>query len=162
MQEKDNKKFILTSDFQDKLEEIRNLKKMIGTGLTQIDNLKTDLTYDVVSGSGNSYPYLKRRFKIEGMPEGQADKKEILETKLTLRVAEYEKRKQEILLELEEAEGAGEIDRHLKEILIMRFIEDLRWDEIGKVLKYKEPSGPRKRVRRFLRRFEAGRGVSGG
>lgn len=101
------------------------------------------LTSDVVSGSSSSFPYGPTHFKISGYDEGYTPIYK-QEDRLIKAIKKAEQAKTDIEDYIDTVE-----DARLRELLRDRFIECLKWEEIGK-RNFCAPDYARALVREFI------------
>lgn len=125
------------------LEQLRYLNGEIKILREQLERLNNQIVVDVVTGSSKFFPFVEHKFYIEGIPV--CTKADRLKNKL-------ESRLQELLsVQSQALEFVAEIeDSELRQILILRFIENLTWERVARRMNYADESVPRKRYARFI------------
>lgn len=128
------------------LDQLRFIKNEIELIKSQIDKLESQVVTDVVSGSSTHYPYNQRKFVITGIE--QCDKR--LVNRFKARLSEHLDRLLNAQNEMLEFVQSVE-DSELRQILLLRYLEGLSWQEISRKLGTAgDGSTERKKINRFL------------
>lgn len=103
-----------------------------------------ELETDVVFGSEHQFPYIETKFKITGKPVGIIHK---IEEDIKKSVEEAIETRNEVASFIDTLDNPK-----LREILRSRFIDCLKWDDVGKQ-NFISPDHARKIVREFLQKL---------
>lgn len=129
------------------LQQLYFLNKEIKMLKSQIDTMEPKMTTDRVSGSEKEFPYTQRSFTIKGINIDEYNSKiRRLERKLKIRLGELLDLVEDMNEFIEKQE-----DSEIRQILALRYINNLTWHQIAMHLGYADESVPRKRMNRFLK-----------
>lgn len=126
---------------REQLEKIMALRKEIEALQKRIDKEESRVVSDVVTGSGNVFPYVERRVHIRGVSK----KAKNLRRKLQILAAEYWEaweQAMEAVMDIEESE--------IRLIILLRYFDGRSWREVGEQMCYPDESTPRKKLNRYL------------
>jgi hypothetical protein len=109
---------------KEQLSRYINLRREIERQEARLDRLQDKVVPGVVRGSMSAFPYIQKRFHVAGVPVVAIDK-------LEKSIAKNIKASADALLEIEQFIGEVE-DPKLRELLRSRFIDGLKWEDVGK------------------------------
>lgn len=124
--------FWLSHEIKKQERRKERLKKKINSG---------GLTTDTVRGSSAHFPYLETKFAITGVPVGML---EAIEEDIKKSIQEAIKMRCQIESFIDQVD-----DPQLRELLRSRFIDCLRWSDVGKE-NYISADHARKKIREYL------------
>lgn len=129
------------------LQQLYFLNKEIEMLKSQIDTMEPRMATDRVSGSDIHFPYTLRSYTITGLDTNEYNTKiRKLKRKLKIRLDEMMDLVEEMNEFIENQE-----DSEIRQILALRYINNLTWHQIAIHLGYADESVPRKRMNRFLK-----------
>ncbi len=132
---------------KEQLSQLKYLKSEIEILKKQISDLDYNITTDSVKGSSPYFPYVERNFLITGLDYQVHDNKlDRLQRKLNRRVEELIDLVEETNNYIDEIK-----DSEIRQILILKYINNLTWEQIAFSLGYADESVPRKKINRFLK-----------
>lgn len=126
------------------LSQLRYLNKEIELLQKQIENaeynVKTHKAFDFVEGSNPKWPYQHKTFYIEGVAVPEYEKKVVhIRKKLIKRLSELMDQVEKINNYIESVD-----DCEVRNILRLRYVDCLTWEEIGREMMMDERTARRK------------------
>lgn len=132
---------------KEKLSQLHHLKNEIELLQKQLDNMDYSIVSDSVKGSSISFPYVKHTIIITGADVEEYERKmDRLKRQLARRLDEL----MDIVDEINEYIRTID-DSEMRQILSLRYVNNLTWQQIAHHLGYQDESVPRKRCDRFLK-----------
>lgn len=122
--------------------ELENIEKRI----KEIDNKPRKVVQDSVKASSSEYPYTSHTTKIEGIEEPRYNlRKKTLKKQYKSKLKRIEKLLKNIEYELNYIK-----DSEIREIIRMRYEENLNWIQIQIRMKYESESKAKMKLKRFF------------
>lgn len=129
------------------LKSISHIKREIEILKEQIESTDVNMTSDKVKGSSIDFPYTLQSITITGIDiTGYNQKLERLKKRLQIRLNELA----DLVEEIDEY-ISGIKDSEMRQILTLRYINNLTWQQVALRLGYADESVPRKKCDRFLK-----------
>lgn len=127
------------------LEKAQRINREIAVIKKQITALESYRVHDTVDASYSDWPWTRHRVRIEGQGIITCKRLKILRARHTKKANELAVVKKEVMKCLQN------IDPEIKEILILRYVDGLVFNEIASNLGYANESVPRLRLKRFFK-----------
>ena len=134
---------------REELSRLRNLQKEIELIKKELNTITEEYVTDKVTGSMVEHPYILTHFKISGYDSGgYSSKVKRLERKLKCKLDELMDERARIEEYIESIDNAT-----VRMILRLRYINGLKWEQIGREIGYTERQCRRK-YKKFIERME--------
>ena len=129
------------------LSQLKFLTKEIEMLKGQIENIDFTIETDTVKGSSPYFPYAEHNILITGIDYKNYERRiKRLRLSLNNRIDEMISLVEEINSYIEDIDSS-----EMRQILTLRFINGLTWQQIAFSIGYQDESVPRKRCERFLK-----------
>lgn len=123
--------------------ELDNIEKR----LEEIETKPRKIVQDSVQGSSSEYPYTSHTMKIEGIEEQRYNiRKKVLKKQYRSKIKRIKKLLKNVEYELNYIE-----DAEIREIIRMRYEENLSWIQIQIRMRYDSESKAKMKLKRFLK-----------
>lgn len=118
------------------------------------EQLQAECVSDTVHGSQMSYPYIQRVFSLEGVPDGPHQRR--LKAKLNIAIGQAMLARERCIDEYNRLNSfiANINDSQMRQILSLRYINGLSWQQVAFTMGEKDESYPRRKHDRFLKLAE--------
>lgn len=134
------------------LEKVLNINRELAVIAQQIIAVESNKVHDHVYGSYSDWPWTCHRVTVEGLVPEDGNQLRILKMRKTKKTRELE-----TAIKQARSSLRGVKDPEIREILMLRYINGLTFEQIGVRMNYANESVPRLRVRRFFRSFKSKR-----
>ena len=123
--------------------ELDNIEKR----LEEIETKPRKIVQDSVQGSSSEYPYTSHTMKIEGIEEQRYNlRKKVLKKQYRSKIKRIKKLLKNVEYELNYIK-----DSEIREIIRMRYEENLSWIQIQIRMRYDSESKAKMKLKRFLK-----------
>lgn len=129
---------------KEQLEQYTSIKEEIKELETELDKRKS-LVSDIVIGSMEDYPYTQRSVTIRGLSSDTYS----LDLKLTYKKIQLERQRVKIENFLDSVQ-----DSKIRRIIRLKYIEGNTWKRTAFILGWHDEQIPRKKLERFLSKYE--------
>lgn len=150
-------------DLKKELSQLYYLNREIEQLQHQLDDLKRaatetgkQQTFDSVQGSAIAFPYILHSITVSGVSETDRSKKLRLQAEIKDIIKRIEINKEKCIYEYNRLNCyiSSVDDSEMRQILTLRYVNGLSWQQVAFSIGYQDESVPRKRHDRFLKMTE--------